>query len=120
MAVPTPSSCSSPRYVSVDDNIRCCVPATYLADPLAQEPCLGDHAIVVRCVVEGPAEGGGVHFLDADADAEVLNAGAEEELVAEERLDDRGDAGSKTGAGGPGAAVVGGRVNLSEKPVVWR
>lgn len=60
----------------------------------------------------------GRDVFDAQPDADVFDAGREEELVAEEGLDDGWDAGVETCAGRPGTAVVDRRVDLLEEPVV--
>ncbi len=93
---------------------------TYLANLLAQDMGLDNHALAVRCLPQRAGKRVGTPLLEADTDSEVLDAAAKEELVAKERPDDGGDARSQARARRAAAAVVRGCVDLLEEPVVRR
>jgi hypothetical protein len=90
----------------------------YLSDLLSQYLRLDYHALAVCDFPQRAAEDAGVDFLKPDTDTHVLHALSEEELVAEEGLDDGGYASPETGSRSTRAAVVHGCVHLLEQPVV--
>jgi len=91
-----------------------------LANLLAQQPRLHNHALAMRSFPQRPGEDADIDLLETDAHAQVLNARSKEELITEEGLDHRGQPRSQTRTRRSCSAMVHCSVNLHEEPIMGR